>query len=97
MDKITKIPKKFSFISQQFAERYQSQATIAQTNFTNQLYKLKQPIIDSGSTTHHFLGVVCWHVDLFAVLPDRVIGRLFTPARLLRLQPLLIKLIHIWN
>lgn len=47
--------------------------------------------------SHHFLGVVCRHVDLFAVLPNRVTGHFITPAMLLRLQPLLIKLIHIWN
>lgn len=48
-------------------------------------------------STHHLLGVVCWHVDLFAVLPDRVIGSVLAPAGFLRLQPSFIKLIHIWN
>lgn len=47
--------------------------------------------------THHFLCVVCRHVDLFAVLPNGVIGHFITPTMLLRLQPSLIKLIHIWN
>lgn len=47
--------------------------------------------------THHFLSVVCGHVDPFAVHPRYAVGHLFTPARLLRLQPPLIKLLQVCN
>lgn len=48
-------------------------------------------------STHHFFSVVSRHMDLFAILPNRITGGFLTPARLLRLQPLLVKLIHVCN
>lgn len=47
--------------------------------------------------SYHLLSIVCGHVDLLPVLLDGAVGGLLAPARLLRLQPVLIQLLHVRN
>lgn len=73
-----------------------------QTPTPDSLVVLTEPVLKKKKGglrwwTHHFLGVVGGHVDLFAVLPHRVAAALLPPAGPLRQQPLLIQLIHVCN